>query len=115
MGLLARWFAPRRARLPLTLYVRERCGLCDEMLHDLQASGVADECTLTLVDLDREADASLRAEYTDCVPVLVLGERLLAKGRLQRDGFEKRFRRLAAEYRAAARGERSLPCRRSSS
>ncbi len=118
MGFLARFFTPRRAPLPLTLYVRESCGLCDEMLRELEASGLAGECTLTIVDLDRGADAALRAEYTDCVPVLTLGGRVLAKGRLQRGGFEKRFRRMAAEHRAAegrlaedravARGERSL-------
>ncbi|HKS93507.1 MAG TPA: glutaredoxin family protein [Gammaproteobacteria bacterium] len=71
---------------PLTLYYRDGCHLCEQMLAELRAL-YGKDCPLTLVDVDSEAQ--LRARYGLQVPVLMGGERMLGSGRLDHAGLEE--------------------------
>ena len=71
---------------PLTLYYRDGCHLCEQMLAELRALHGAD-CPVVLVDVDGDAD--LRARYGLRVPVLMGGERVLGSGRLDHVSLEE--------------------------
>lgn len=70
---------------PLTLYYRNDCHLCDEMLAELHALH-GDRLELNLIDVDK--DAGLRERYGMHVPVLMGGVTLLSEGRLDRSRLE---------------------------
>ena len=58
--------------LPLTLYMRRGCHLCEDMerqIHELLEPG---SFGLTLVDIDK--NDQLRAQYNEWVPVLCHGD-----------------------------------------
>ena len=66
----------------LTVYSRNDCPLCDEMiagLHTLQARFRFD---LMIVDVDVDRDTALESRYGQDVPVLVHGPRKLCRHRL---------------------------------
>jgi 4a-hydroxytetrahydrobiopterin dehydratase len=54
--------------IPVILYTRANCSLCDKARAAMTASGAAIE--LTEIDIDR--DATLRARYTNDVPVVLI-------------------------------------------
>jgi hypothetical protein len=56
----------------LTLLIRAYCHLCDDMRAAL-APLLAGR-SITVVELDVDADASLEARYGELVPVLILGD-----------------------------------------
>lgn len=61
------------AGIPLTLYVRQGCHLCEDMeqqIRDLLESG---SYRLALVDID--ADKALKSRYNEWVPVLKHADR----------------------------------------
>ena len=58
-------------------YTRKQCGLCDEALAALRALRV--ELGFTLREQDIDADPALRARFTDVVPVVAIGERVIAQ------------------------------------
>ncbi|THF88826.1 glutaredoxin family protein [Deinococcus sp. KSM4-11] len=62
----------------LTLYTRVGCHLCELAVEHLRAL----EFAYRPVDVDMDAD--LKARYGDDVPVLALGDRVLARGVLGR-------------------------------
>ncbi len=58
-----------RACIPLTLFMRHGCHLCEDMeqiIHELLEPG---SFSLTLVDIDAQAD--LKARFNEWVPVLM--------------------------------------------
>lgn len=55
--------------IPLTLYSRSYCHLCQQMRDALQAFREEYQFTLEIVDVD--ADPALLARYDELVPVLV--------------------------------------------
>jgi hypothetical protein len=63
-----------------TLYSRAGCGLCEEMLAELQRLPAARGHAVDLVDVD--ADAADRVRYGHKVPVLEFGGELVCHGRL---------------------------------
>ena len=71
---------------PLTLYHRNGCHLCEQMLVELR-SIYGEDISVTLVDVDTDAD--LRARYGKWIPVLVGGGRVLGRGRLDRIRLEE--------------------------
>lgn len=71
---------------PLTLYYRDGCHLCEQMLAELRGLYGRD-LPVTLVDVDSEAQ--LRARYGERVPVLMGGEWMLGSGRLDRVSLEE--------------------------
>ena len=64
---------------PLVLYHRNGCHLCEQMLAELRGL-YGEGLAVTLVDVDSNAD--LRARYSQQVPVLMGGDRILSSGRL---------------------------------
>ena len=56
----------------LTVFVRQGCHLCTDMLHDLEQLKSELDFSCRVRDVDE--DAALAARYGDRVPVLVSGE-----------------------------------------
>jgi glutaredoxin len=103
--MLRRLFSRARARsgpakpVPVVLYERRDCPLCDEMEEAL--AGARLDAPYALVRLDVDADEPLRARFDRSVPVLAIGGRVAFKGRLERADLERKFARLARAWRAA--------------
>lgn len=62
-------------RITLTLYSRNWCHLCDDMLAGLRALQVRQPFTLSVVDIDSQP--ALERRFGEWVPVLMHGEREL--------------------------------------
>jgi hypothetical protein len=62
------------------LYSRPGCGLCEEMLGDLQALPAARDCSVDVINVD--SDPATRARYGHKIPVLLLAGELVCHGRL---------------------------------
>ena len=58
----------RSMGIPLTLYVRQGCHLCQDMEQQIRDLLEPGSYRLTLVDID--ADKALKSQYNDWVPVL---------------------------------------------
>jgi len=69
--------------MPLTLYVREGCHLCEEFLLDLSLDLGAAWAGLDVVDVDR--DPELATRFGLRVPVLEAGGAVVCEGRYDRD------------------------------
>jgi len=54
--------------IPLTLYIRQGCHLCEEMEHQIHELLEPGSYQLTLTDID--ADEDLKTRYNEWVPVL---------------------------------------------
>ncbi|OKL53938.1 hypothetical protein BSZ39_06735 [Bowdeniella nasicola] len=77
-------FLPRRFRRPdpgpwpaVTVYTRAGCHLCDDAIATVKAVLATREQHPILIDID--ADAELRERFTDRVPVIAVGERIIAE------------------------------------
>jgi hypothetical protein len=64
----------------LTLYSRQHCHLCHEMQTQLDAVRADVSFELDVLDVDR--NPALTARFNELVPVLMAGERELARYRL---------------------------------
>lgn len=71
---------PPRLKTGFLLYSRAGCGLCEEMLSELQALPEARGCAVDVMDVD--ADPSARARYGHKIPVLLFAGELVCHGRL---------------------------------
>ena len=71
---------PRQQRPGFVLYSRQYCHLCDDMLASLEALRGDLGFELEVIDVDAEPD--LERRYNELVPVLMHGERELARWRL---------------------------------
>lgn len=79
--------------VPITVYTREDCHLCEEATETIErvAADAGVEVRLDLVDVDEEP--SLREEYGDRVPYVLVDGRPAFKYRVDRP----RLRRLLTE------------------
>ncbi|MGD2073583.1 MAG: glutaredoxin family protein [Gammaproteobacteria bacterium] len=77
----------------LTLYYREGCHLCDEMLQALRGLQPRLGFGLRLVDVD--GDPALVARYDESVPVLSVGGRDICHYRLDEAALREVLRSLA--------------------
>ena len=68
----------------VTFYTRNQCGLCDEALTELRA--LRDELGFTIREQDIDADPTLRARFTHVVPVIAVGERVIAQAPIDTHG-----------------------------
>jgi Glutaredoxin-like domain (DUF836) len=79
----------------VTLYRRRECGLCDDALFELRQ--LSSELRFTLVERDIDGDAELRTRYNDIIPVVAIGESLIAQAPIDlgelRDALEGRIAR----------------------
>ncbi|HUP95397.1 MAG TPA: glutaredoxin family protein [Burkholderiales bacterium] len=64
-------------RPTLTVYSRNDCHLCDDLIGGLRILQARFPFNLTIVDIDR--DAALHARYGEDVPVLLHGARELCR------------------------------------
>lgn len=64
----------------LTLYSRQDCCLCDEMKAVIRR--VSEQIPIELQEIDIDADAALRAQYNNEVPVLFIDGRKAFKYRV---------------------------------
>ena len=65
---------------PLTLYSKPGCHLCEELrtlLDELQP-----QCGFVLEEIDITRDASLFARYRHDIPVLLMGDHEIARGKI---------------------------------
>lgn len=69
--------------MEIVLVTRQGCHLCDEALGELRSLGVEPE----LRDVDE--DEGLHALYDWRVPVVLVGGRVVAEGRIDRDRLSK--------------------------
>ncbi len=75
--------ADRQPVHALTLLTRAECGLCEDMLHELQALHARHALPpLRLLDVD--SDRELQRRYGMKIPVLLLDDAPLCSGRLDR-------------------------------
>lgn len=76
--------------MELTVYVRQGCHLCEDMLADLRDMQARHGFGLHTVDID--AEAALVARYGTRVPVLCAGERELSHYFLDKKSLENFLR-----------------------
>lgn len=89
--------------IPLVLYTRRDCHLCEAMKAEMARARIGDPYSLEEVDID--GDEELVRAHGRSIPVLEIGGRTAFKGRLTATDFERRFARLAADYRSARAGK----------
>ncbi|HEV8385708.1 MAG TPA: glutaredoxin family protein [Candidatus Acidoferrales bacterium] len=81
--------------LEVTLYTRKGCHLCEEA--KAQMAPLLREFGARLREVDIDADAQLRALYDFEVPVIFLGDRKVAKHRLDVAQFRRQLERAKHE------------------
>jgi glutaredoxin len=64
-------------RREVTPYTRRNCSLCDEAAAELRS--LAAQLRFAIRELDIDEDASLRERYDAIVPVIAVGERVIAR------------------------------------
>ncbi len=79
--------------VPLVLYTRPDCPLCDEMKAELRRAPSASRLELTEVDV--ESDPELERRHGRSIPVLEIAGRVAFKGRLTAEDFERKLARLS--------------------
>ena len=77
--------------MKLVLVTRQGCHLCDQALDHLQALGLHPD----LADVD--ADDELNRLYDFRVPVVLLDGRVVAEGKVTKEGLEKALKRSGRE------------------
>jgi len=88
----------RRPSVPLVLYTRPDCGLCEEMKAEIARARLSAPYTLEEVDIS--GDFELEARYGESIPVLHVAGRLAFKGRLSSPELEAKFARIVAQAKA---------------
>ena len=91
-----------RPPVPIVLYTRPGCHLCDEMKAEIAAARLGWPYELSEIDI--EGDPALLREHGESIPVLEIGGQWAFAGRLERGELRRAFERLAAEW-LRARGE----------
>jgi glutaredoxin len=82
--------------VPLVLYTRPGCHLCDEMKSELGRARPSRELVLSEVDI--ETDPELEERFGRSIPVLEIAGRVAFKGRLTAADFERKLERIAGEH-----------------
>ena len=96
--LLGRIFRRRgpRPQVPVTLYTREGCHLCEDLERMVMAQPLEVELVLCRVDVD--GDPQLAERYGHQVPVLTVGGRRAFAGALRPDTIRPRLLELTRRY-----------------
>ncbi len=85
--------------MPIVLYTRRGCHLCELMKAEIERSSRRGEYQLSEVDID--SDAQLVQRWGHSIPVLEIGGQIAFKSKLTPADFERKFERLAEEWRHA--------------
>lgn len=72
----------------LTVWSREGCGLCEELLDELLPWAAERAIEVEVLDLDA-ADAATQRRYVLEIPVVLLGERPVCSGHLDLGAVER--------------------------
>jgi predicted DCC family thiol-disulfide oxidoreductase YuxK len=78
--------------VPLVLYTRPGCHLCDEMKAEIARADLGRPYELREVNID--TDPALAARFGLSIPVLEIAGRVAFKARLERAELERKFARL---------------------
>jgi len=84
-----RWFRRKRERLPLVLYTRRDCPLCDELKQLVERSRYSELVSLEMVDVDLDPQTSER--YGWRVPVLTSADEVVVEGRVESERLDERL------------------------
>jgi hypothetical protein len=106
MSLLDRLFARAPEPLPLTLYSRPGCHLCDVMKQELSRVDLGRPVRLEVVDIS--GDAKLTELYGRRIPVLAAAGRTIAEGRVDLRALTRAFEARALEWDRARELARAL-------
>src|SRR5215212_6494108 len=90
----------------VTLYTRANCPLCEKAKAAIQASGAA----VQLTEIDIDLDETLRARYTDDVPVIHVNGQEAFRHSVEPAAFAAYVAQAAPQPRSLA-SERCIPCR----
>jgi hypothetical protein len=88
-----------RAPVPLVLYSRPGCHLCEVMKAEIARARLSRPYRLEERSIDD--DEELRERWKHSIPVLEIGGRIAFKGRLDAPELERKFERLADQWTAA--------------
>ncbi len=88
--------------LSVTLYTRANCSLCDKAKAAIQASGVP----VRITEVDIDGDETLRARYTDDVPVIHVDGKEAFRHSVDPAAFAA-----YVSQRAGLAAEKCVPCR----
>ena len=94
---------PSSAVVPLVLYTKADCCLCDEMKAELERARPRRRFELTEVDI--ESDPGLMQRFGRSIPVLEIAGRVAFKGRLSAADFERKLERIVRERARGGGGE----------
>ena len=99
-GILSRWFGHRTGKsaaesVPVMLYTKRVCPLCDEMKRELARARTPVRWKLETVEID--GDEELEARFGLSVPVLSILGRPAFKGRLTAEDFVRKLERRVGE------------------
>jgi glutaredoxin len=81
--------ADSRPPLVVTLYTRPGCHLCDEAKQ--QMAPLLAEFRVALREVNIDSDPALREQFTNDVPVIFLGDRKVAKHRVNLDQLRRQL------------------------
>ena len=87
---------PRPQPVPLTLYSKPGCHLCEVMRSELERARVSRPFRITECNI--EDDPQLQQRFGLSIPVLEIGGRVAFKGKLDARAFAEKFERLAVEW-----------------
>jgi glutaredoxin len=90
---------PAAPPVPVILYSKPGCHLCEEMKREIARARTEIEYTLTEVDITN--DQALVAAHGESIPVLEIGGRKAFKVRLSAADFSRKLARLGAEWQRA--------------
>jgi len=93
--MISRWRAPAGRPLPLVLYTRADCPLCDQMKAEIARA--ATSIRIELREIDIETDPDLVERFGRSIPVLEIAGRVAFKGRLTLPELERKLERGARE------------------
>lgn len=81
------------ATIPLTIYTREDCHLCEEAMETIRRVGESVDADVALDVVDVDEDPELRAEYGERVPYVLVDGRPAFKYRVDEAALRKRLSR----------------------
>jgi glutaredoxin len=82
-------------KVPVVLYTKPGCGLCDKMKTEMKSAGVDKLYTLEEVDIEKDADLFARYRYE--IPVLFINGTEAFRHRLSAAEFRTYLTSLAAD------------------
>ena len=102
--LLRRLRRKAPAPVPATLLTRPACGLCDELLTQLEASGLSARLQLELLDVDSTRE--LKKRFGLRIPVLLVGGEVKLASRTTKQEVCAQIQILAVSWQIVLSGRR---------